>query len=159
MQVRPSQQAVTHLRAHLASARTSNPDQWHVTLAFLGEVPAAEPLYDGLRAAAGVHEPFSVRLAGGGSFGGRASWAGLDGDVDALSGLATNVQHACRAAGIPLGNRPYRPHLTVGRVDPRVLSSYEGPAWRVSQVELVHSVLGLRAVHTVLQAFPLSYQA
>ena len=38
VQVRPSADAVDHLRAHLRGVRTSNPDQWHVTLAFLGEV-------------------------------------------------------------------------------------------------------------------------
>ena len=159
MQVRPSQQAVTHLREHLVTARTSNPEQWHITLAFLGEVPTAEPLYDGLRAAAATHEPFSLRLAGSGTFGRRATWAGVGGDVVHLRSLAEHVQDACRAAGFPLEPRPYRPHLTVGRVDPRVLSSYEGPSWRVEQVELIHSVLGQRAVHTVLDAFPLSYQA
>mgnify|MGYP003296225502 CR=1 FL=1 len=59
----------------------------------------------------------------------------------------------------PRESRPYRPHLTVGRVDPHVLASYEGPPWRVAQIELVHSVLGRPVVHTVLQAFPLTYQA
>jgi 2'-5' RNA ligase len=159
VQVRPSEQAVTHLREHLASARTSTPQQWHVTLAFLGDVPAAEPLYDGLRDAAAAHEPFSLRLVGSGRFGRRATWVGIGGDVIHLHSLAEHVQDACRAAGVPLEPRPYRPHLTVGRVDPRALSSYEGPAWRVAQVELVHSVLGQRVVHTVLHAFPLSYQA
>jgi 2'-5' RNA ligase len=159
VQVRPSVQAVTHLREHLASARTSNPDQWHVTLAFLGDVPEAQPLYDGLAALAAAHEPFSLRLAGGGRFGRRATWAGIGGDVVHLHALAEHVQDACRAAGVPLEPRPYRPHLTVGRVDPRALSSYEGPAWRVRQVELVRSVLGQRALHTVLHAVPLSYQA
>ena len=159
MQVRPSEQAVTHLREHLASARTSNPEQWHVTLAFLGDVPTAEPLYDGLRRAAAAHEPFSLRLAGSGTFGRRATWVGVGGDVVHLHALAKHVQAACRAAGVPLEERRYRPHLTVGRVDPRALSSYDGPDWPVRQVELVHSVLGQRVVHTVLEAFPLSYQA
>jgi 2'-5' RNA ligase len=84
---------------------------------------------------------------------------GLGGDVVHLHALAEHVQDACRAAGIELEPRPYRPHLTVGRVDPRVLASYDGPAWPVTQVELVHSVLGQRAVHTVLKASPLTYQA
>jgi RNA 2',3'-cyclic 3'-phosphodiesterase len=159
VQVRPSEQAVTHLRQHLASARTSNPDQWHLTLAFLGEVPGAGPLYDALAAVATAHEPFSLRLAGGGRFGRRATWAGIGGDLAHLLSLAAHVQDACRAAGVVLDVRPYRPHLTVGRVDPRALTSYEGPSWRVSRIELVHSVLGERAVHTVLRAFPLTYQA
>ena len=158
VQVRPSDAALAHLQRHLADVRTSNPAQWHVTLAFLGEVPAAEPLYDGLTAAAARHAPFQLSLRGGGSFGPRATWAGLGGDVAALRALAADVEEACRAAGAQLEERAYRPHLTVGRVDRRLLSSYDGPGWTVREIQLVHSVLGQRAVHTVLRAFPL-YQA
>ena len=54
----------------------------------------------------------------------------------------------------------YPPHLTVGRLghlDPQ-LTDYVGPAWRVGEIELVQSVLGRTATHTVLERFPL-YQA
>jgi 2'-5' RNA ligase len=112
-----------------------------------------------LRAAASLHRPFALRLAGSGTFGKRATWAGVDGDVPELRSLATHVQDAGRDAGVHLEPRPYRPHLTVGRVDPRLLASYQGPPWTVTQIELVHSVLGKRAVHTVLETFALGYQA
>jgi 2'-5' RNA ligase len=158
VQVRPPDDALRHLREHLAGARTSNPDQWHVTLAFLGEVKTPEPLYDALATAAALHEPFRLSLQGGGSFGPRATWAGVGGDVGALRALAADVQAACRAAGVELEERAYRPHLSVGRVDRRLLTSYVGPPWDVREISLVHSVLGQRAVHTVLRAFPL-YQA
>ncbi|MCA1712013.1 MAG: RNA 2',3'-cyclic phosphodiesterase [Actinobacteria bacterium] len=153
VQVRPSPGAVAHLQAHLGRVRTSNPDQWHVTLAFLGDVADAEPLHGGLQAAADLHPPFALRLAGGGTFGPRTTWAGVAGDVEVLRSLAQHVQDACG-----LEPRPYRPHLTVGRVDPRLLSGYDGPEFRVDQLQLVQSVLGTRAVHTVLRAYPL-YQA
>lgn len=39
-----------------------------------------------------------------------------------------------------------------------LLTSYEGPSWRVNEIELVHSVLGRNVTHTVLERFPL-YQA
>ena len=159
VQVRPTDEAVAHLAAHLRGVRTSPTSQWHVTLAFLGEVPAAEPLHDGLRAAAALHAPFELRLSGSGAFGPRATWAGVAGDVATLRSLAAHVQDACRDAGVHLESRAYRPHLTVGRVDPRLIAAYEGPAWRVDAVELVQSVLGKRAVHTVLQSYPLAYQA
>lgn len=159
VQVRPNADAVAHLAAHLRGVRTSPPGQWHVTLAFLGEVAAAEPLHAGLRAAAALHRPFDLRLSGSGAFGPRATWAGVSGDVATLRSLAAHVQDACRDAGVHLDQRAYRPHLTVGRVDPRLLASYDGPAWRVDAVELVQSVLGTRAVHTVLQSYPLGYQA
>jgi 2'-5' RNA ligase len=158
VQVRPSAEAIQHLRDHLPGVRTSNPGQWHVTLAFLGEVDRPDPLYDGLAAAASLHEPFRLSLRGGGSFGPRATWAAVGGAVEALRALAADVEVACRDAGVHLEDRAYRPHLTVGRVDRRLLSSYEGPSWDVREIQLVHSVLGQRAVHTVLRGFPL-YQA
>ena len=159
VQVRPPQPALDHLGAALRGLRTSNPEQWHVTLAFLGEVDDPGVLTAGLRAAAQLHEPFSLRLAGSGSFGPRATWVAVGGDVDALRSLAVHVQDACRDAGVALERRAYRPHLTVGRVDPTRLTAYEGPAFRVDELQLVRSVLGQRAVHHVLERHPLGPQA
>jgi 2'-5' RNA ligase len=160
--LRPSAQAVAHLAAALSSRRTSAPDQWHITLAFLDDVPQPEFLYDGLRAAAAGATPFELHLAGAGAFSkARVVWTGVGGDVDALAALAADVQEACRGAGIALEDRRFRPHLTVGktgRIDPAQLRDYAGPPWRVHEVELVHSVLGTTATHTVLETFPL-YQA
>jgi 2'-5' RNA ligase len=147
--LRPSRQAVAHLAAALSGRRTSPPEQWHITLAFLGEVGRPEVLYDGL-------------LAGSGVFSGpRVVWTGVDGDLDGLAALASEVQQACRAAGVALEQRRFRPHVTVGktgRIDPALVAGYAGPPWRVHEVELVHSVLGNAVTHTVLERFPL-YQA
>jgi 2'-5' RNA ligase len=160
--IRPSRQAVAHLGTALTGRRTSPPDRWHVTLAFLGEVDDPSPLRDPLRAAALASSPFELHLAGGGAFSGsRVAWAGVKGDVDGLSALAAAVQHAAREVGVPVDQRRFRPHLTVGdvrRVPPAVLDGYAGPTWRVREVELVHSVLGRAATHIVLDRFPL-YQA
>jgi 2'-5' RNA ligase len=160
--LRPSRQAVSHLAAALSTRRTSEPEQWHITLAFLGEVKSPDSLYGGLREAAARTPPFELRLAGSGAFtGARAVWAGVAGDLDGLGALASEVQQACRTAGVPLERRRFRPHLTIGktgRIDPALLGQYDGPPWRVHEVELVHSVLGKQATHTVLERFPL-YQA
>lgn len=153
--VRPSPDVVTHLLAHLGRVRTAPPDQLHVTLAFLDEVADDAAVQDGLAVAASLHAPFALRLAGSGTFGRRTTWAGVAGDVERLRALAADVQDACREAGVELERRAYRPHLTVGRFDPRVLSSYESPVWQVAEIELVQSVLGKRAVHTVRRTFPL----
>lgn len=157
--LRPPAAALAHLAAALTGRPTSRPDQWHVTLAFLGDVPAPEPLYEPLTAAAAAHPPLEMRLSGSGSFSGaRAVWAGLAGDVDGLRALAADVQRACREAGVPLEPRRYRPHLTVGRLgrlDRHALAAYEGPLWRADRIDLVHSVLGRTAEHTVLRTFPL----
>jgi 2'-5' RNA ligase len=160
--LRPSRQALAHLGTALAGRRTSNPEQWHITVAFLGEVERPEVLYDGLRAAASRTPEFPLQLAGAGAFSGtRVVWAGVAGDLDALTALAAQVQQACRDAGVVLERRPFRPHLTIGKsgqIEPALLRDYAGPAWTVHEVELVHSVLGTQATHTVLERFPL-YQA
>ena len=160
--LRPSREAVAHFEAALVGCRTSPPEQWHITLAFLGEVEDPEGLYDGLRAAAARTSPFPLHLAGGGAFArARVVWVGVGGDVEALAGLAADVQQAGRNAGVPLETGRFRPHVTVGRtgrLDPVVLRNYSGPQWQVDEVELVQSVLGRTATHTVLERFPL-YQA
>jgi 2'-5' RNA ligase len=160
--LRPSEEAVAHLVAALSERQTSRPDQWHITLAFLGEVDSPEGLSDGLQEAAACTSPFPLHLAGGGAFTrARVVWVGVGGDGESLGGLASDVQRTCRDAGIPLETRRFRPHVTVGRtgrLDPAVLRDYRGPAWQVREVELVHSVLGKTATHTVLERFAL-YQA
>lgn len=124
-----------------------------MTLAFLGEQPSAEPfdLTDAVRR----HAPFPLALSGSVRLG-HALGAGVRGDAHALERLAHDVQHACRAAGVVLERRRYLPHLTVGRgLDPAALWDYEGPPWTVEEVQLVHSVLGRQATHTVLRSFRL----
>ena len=55
--LRPSQQALDHLAAALDDRRTGNPDQWHITLVFLGEVSTPRVVYDGLHAVAAQTAP------------------------------------------------------------------------------------------------------
>jgi 2'-5' RNA ligase len=43
-------------------------------------------------------------------------WAGLDGDLSALSALQTAVDEAVEKLGLPKEDRPFSPHLTLGRV-------------------------------------------
>ena len=157
--LRPPAAVREHLAAALGGLRTTRVDQWHVTLAFLGEVPGPAPLLPGLRAVAAQAQPLALRLRGAGFFRGPgALYAGLAGDVDALHRFAAEVEKACRDAGVHLQERPYRPHLTVARRlprDPGSLSAYEGPPWTATEVELVRSRLGARVEHEVLERFPL----
>jgi 2'-5' RNA ligase len=160
--VRPPPPAIAHLAAAVSASQPSRADHWHITSAFLGDVQPTEGLYDGLRDAAARRSPFELHLTGGGTFSGaRVVWAGVGGDLEQLIGLASDVQDACRNAGVALERRRYRPHLTVGRagrVDPEVLRGYLGPTWPVQEIELVRSVLGKTAAHTVVERFRL-YQA
>ncbi|MCW2614640.1 MAG: 2-5 ligase [Frankiales bacterium] len=122
-------------------------ERWHVTLAFLGEVAGPTDVEVALHQVVSPLLPLS--LAGSGTFG-DAVWVGLAGDVDGLRRLATQVRDACRAAGVAVEHRAFRPHLTVARrrrLDPAVLASYAGPTWTASELELVHSRLGRPVVH------------
>lgn len=157
--LRPPAHAVDHLAAAAKGLRTTDVAQWHITLAFLGEVPDPQPVAAQLATLS--HPPVVLQLKGSGrlrSQGGLV-YAGVAGDVDALHRLAAEVQDACRRAGAHLEDRPYRPHLTVARRAPReatVLAAYEGPVWTADEVELVRSHLSARAVHEVLERFPLT---
>ena len=96
-----------------------------------------------------------LRLAGGGRFGSvrrpQVAWAGLDGNVDPLVALAGRLADAARSLRLPVEDRPFRPHLTLGRWRPRQpadgsltdrLADYRGPDWPVAEVRLAESHLG-----------------
>jgi len=103
--------------------RWVRPEGVHLTLKFLGEVPAAkrEAVENALAAAVVSPFAFDVRLGSPlGGFGGRQRlrviWVGLEGDVEGLAELAALVEEALRPLGFPREGRPFAPHLTLARV-------------------------------------------
>jgi hypothetical protein len=92
-------------------------------------------------------DPITLRIAGGGSFGGRGRsgvlWAGLSGDVPALAEVHADLRNALVAADLPHDARPFTPHLTVAYAQDRdvraALDDYAGPAWTADAMVLVHS--------------------
>ncbi len=159
--------------ANLDSARLrlTPSDQWHLTLAFYGETPAAvlPELTERLQRAAQRSQEMSLQLAGTGSFPAdparaRVLWVGVDGDTAELSRLAERVNAAGRRVGLDLELRKYRAHLTIAR--PRqgpidltttlaALPPYAGEPWRATTVRLVRSHLGPPVRHETLDELPL----
>lgn len=158
------------------SVGRSAPELWHVTLAFLGEVPeervpAAAAALDTAVARwrdSGAPPP-RLRLSGGGRFGRSRStvlWAGLAGDVEGLRALVRPVRRELRRAGLRYDDRkPFRPHLTFARPGQRLpaadlaadladLAGYQGPWWSVAAVQLVRSRPGPQPVHEPLVSVP-----
>ncbi|MFF9686919.1 RNA 2',3'-cyclic phosphodiesterase [Streptomyces sp. NPDC014623] len=92
-------------------------EDWHITLAFLGELPTGtvplllRPLAD----LAARHRPPRLALRGSGSFDDRVLWSGIDGDIEELHVLAADVRTVVRNCGIAFEGRPLRPHLTLAR--------------------------------------------
>jgi 2'-5' RNA ligase len=125
---------------------------WHVTLAFYGELPegAAARCLRGLTSCLAHTGPFSVRLAGAGRYRGRVGWVGLTSESDPLEQVMTAAARAW-----PAPSQPAEPHLTVTRAAHRPavaaalneLTHYEGPTWQISRVHLVHSDLHAGAGH------------
>src|SRR5262245_818372 len=154
------------------STRLADPTRWHVTLAFIGEVDeerapdAAEALG---RAASAAAEPIRVRVAGGGRFGrGRFTimWAGMQGDLEGLTGFAAIVRRELRRSRVPFDRKQFRAHLTLARPGDRItaaqlesdlaaLEGYVGPQWTVDAVHLYSSKLGAHPEYERIASHPL----
>ncbi|MCX5388611.1 RNA 2',3'-cyclic phosphodiesterase [Streptomyces sp. NBC_00094] len=129
-------------------------EDWHITLAFLGELPvtAVPLLRPPLAHLAATHRPLELALRGGGHFDDRVLWSGIDGDVDGLQRLATDVRTVVKECGIDFPERPLRPHLTLARArrdDPTSvvtvadgLASFAGRRWPTERLHLVGSNFG-----------------
>lgn len=145
------------MRSRPGAPRWTPSSRWHLTLLFLGDVPATAlaPLTDAVGPAVAGAPAMSLRLAGAGRFGSRrrpaVCWAGLAGDVPELTALAGRLAAAARGVGLPAADRPFAAHLTVGRWRPgqpadgdlpERLAGYRGPDWPVTEVVFWRSHLG-----------------
>lgn len=164
--------AVAQARAVDPTLRWVSPEQWHLTLAFFGEVPEprVDDLTERLRRAGGRTSPLQLRLGAPSTFGSvhraRVLYTGLSEGTEALSRLAAS----CRAAGRRVGltrddlapQARFRPHVTLARAAPprdvanvlTALTLDDPPRWLCDEALLVHSELGAgeagRALHLVL---------
>ena len=108
------------LRRAEAQVRWARPESLHVTLKFIGELPA-DALPEATNRLASIRGPgpFSLQVRGAGCFPNerapRVIWLGLESGPE-LSALASQVEEALLPLGIPKEKRPFAPHLTVGRL-------------------------------------------
>ncbi|PZQ96798.1 MAG: RNA 2',3'-cyclic phosphodiesterase [Cereibacter sphaeroides] len=100
--------------------RKEPPENFHITLAFLGEQPERS-LEDAHEALMELRQPaFAVRLEGLGLFGGdrpRVAYAAVTQD-EPLMRLQRKVETIARRAGIEVEARRFIPHVTLGRFRP-----------------------------------------
>jgi len=108
------------MRGGVPGARWTAPDNFHLTLRFIGDVPedVAEDCrvaFLGLRARA-----FDLTLSGVGVFGegdrARVLWAGVE-RSEPLLHLQTKVESAMVRAGIAGEPRKFAPHVTLARLN------------------------------------------
>ena len=107
------------LDPHLRGVRWLAPEQMHLTLSFLGNVPEdiAEQLKENL--AAIEWKPFFLPLIGFGTFPSKGRpnviWIGVGRGHPHLFQLHKRVQEAALAAGLEPDLRSFHPHVTVAR--------------------------------------------
>jgi RNA 2',3'-cyclic 3'-phosphodiesterase len=119
------EQMQQHLRACKADVRWVAIPSIHLTLKFLGEVdPEAIPKLNlMLREACKSEGRIELELRGLGCFPNarnpRVIWCGVGGETDSLLRLQHGVESSCAQLGFAPEDRPFRPHLTLGRVQGR----------------------------------------
>jgi 2'-5' RNA ligase len=111
-------QRLTLVRAGLSGARWIDPENYHLTLRFLGDVDGvvardfAQSLGDIVAA------PFELKLGALASFGGRKprSVFASVAPSEPLQALQRAHERAARVAGLPPEPRNFTPHITVARL-------------------------------------------
>jgi 2'-5' RNA ligase len=146
--------------------RWSKPENLHLTLKFLGEVPETSlpSIKEELARISLIHSTFEISISGLGAFPseGRARvvWAGVEEGADSLSLLAGDVEASLEALGFEKEQRPFHPHVTLGRCGKKPLwLNLEGlnPVLRgfsADRIELMQSTLTDKgATYSLLASF------
>jgi RNA 2',3'-cyclic 3'-phosphodiesterase len=94
----------------------------HITLKFLGEMKPEKvrTVEEALRGVAAGVPPFSLTAEGGGAFPGtrnpRVLWVAFLEPLELVRQLQQNMENALSGTGFPREDRPFHPHITVGRI-------------------------------------------
>jgi len=152
----------------------------HLTLLFFGNVVAVHlpEIVGAVTPVAARHAAFSLRLDALGAFPSlempRVIWLGVAGQRDALTTLQADITATMLdVTGVVAERKPFRPHLTLARVDARrdqpgvsaVAAALARPfavppiTWEATRVVLMRTMPGGggdgRRRYTMLHAFPL----
>ena len=158
------------LRAVSPQTRWVRPENLHLTLKFIGEVPETEfAVIRNALAAARSDQPDALEFRGLSFFPNekrpRVFWAGIEASPN-LKTLAAEIDRAMEKLGIPCEQRPFSPHLTLARFEPPELpeklrsaieenAAREFGSFRTNQYQLIESKLKPSgAEYTTLESFP-----
>lgn len=113
---------VNSLRAVSPQTRWVRPENLHVTLKFIGEVPETQlaPIRTALAQARST-QPITIAFRGLGFFPSerhpRVFWAGIEASPN-LKTLAADIEKATETLSIAGEQRTFSPHLTLARFEP-----------------------------------------
>jgi len=113
------QSTLRQTRANIAWVK---PENMHLTLKFLGNVEQSKlgAVSAAVERALKDQARFSLKVSGMGSFPNnkrpRVLWVGIEGDKQMLSTIQRRIEDELVSEGFPKEDRPFSPHLTLGRV-------------------------------------------
>ena len=147
----------THLRSKIRKASWTKPENFHLTLKFLGDVhpETLADVREALRRVAEAQTSFSMELGGVGAFPNlnrpRVLWIGVKQGAPTLSRLAKSLNREMRALGFSMDTR-FHPHFTLARFrTPLNLEPLEDMLRQYDTIdEAVVSVAGLTLMQSQL---------
>ena len=120
------------IKSYGLKIRWVRPENIHLTLKFLGDTKAAdtENVARAVSESVTDYPPISLVVKGIGVFPGikrpRVIWLGVSNQLDVLTTFQKTLDEKLEAIGFPKENRPFRGHLTLGRIkskiDPKTLN-------------------------------------
>jgi 2'-5' RNA ligase len=115
------EETTARLRAEAPELAWVPRERRHLTLKFLGDVDegAASTLIDAADRASALHAPLEMTVREVGAFPNfrraRVVWIGVE-QEPRLELLHHDLEQACEQEGFEVEGRPFRPHITLGRV-------------------------------------------
>lgn len=119
------------IKSYGLKIRWVRPENIHLTLKFLGDIKTAdtEKVARAVSESATGYPALSLAVKGIGVFPGikkpRVLWLGISKQLDLLTALQKTLDEKLEAMGFPKEKRPFRGHLTLGRIksviDPKTL--------------------------------------
>lgn len=165
------------LKKSAAQVSWVKPENLHFTLKFLGEVPEEDvpAIREAFRRSVAGVRSFPLSLGGLGIFPPRGRprviWVGVEQGTQEVERLRGRIDEGLLPLGFPREERPFHPHLTLGRVkglrglDPLVADLRKGDVglvglMQVRSIELMQSQLrSAGAIYTPLETVPLEVEA
>ncbi len=116
------QKLQNNLKDSMPDVRWTKYGNIHLTLKFLGDVESSkiEKISKSIQYIADEFSPFIMSLARIGAFPNSRKpsiiWAGVDEGAEKIVEIADRVESSMEKLGFAREKRPFRPHLTIGRV-------------------------------------------
>lgn len=114
--------AQEELKKSGADVKWVPPGNIHLTLKFFGNIPEdqVEAIAQAARSVAAAQAPFALMITDAGAFPSpknpRVVWLGVEGDLAVIRDFHRRLEAAFAPLGFAPEDRPFSPHLTLGRV-------------------------------------------